>query len=114
MTILLYIGNKNYPLVLRPWIGLRTRSPLFDEKLVPLTGREATRIQAFSTHRQGAVLVDGDITVWNPSRSLINVARKHPASGLWDARPIGSAKAMPMELPRWRHHFPALRLGLAR
>lgn len=84
----LHITNKNYSSwSLRPWLLLRERGIVFDERLTPFSSDPAmpTRelFRRFSPTGRVPCLVDGEITVWESLAIVEYLAERH--TGVWPA-----------------------------
>lgn len=110
----LYIGNKNYSSwSLRAWLGLKVAGVAFDEKLVPLYGKDwAAQAAMFSPTGKVPAYFDGTKTVWEALGILEYVADTRPDTMLWpldiDERAIARAVSLEMHggFQALRTHMP--------
>jgi glutathione S-transferase len=81
----LYIANRNYSSwSLRPWVLMRARGIVFEEKLFQFdTGSSWKTFRTFSPSGKVPCLVDGDVTVWDSLAIAEYLAERHP--GVWPA-----------------------------
>lgn len=110
----LVIGNKAYSSwSLRPWVFLRHHGIAFTEVRVPLyVGDYKARIAAYSAAGRVPVLVDSEITVWEPLAILEYLCERVPAARGWpaDAAARAHARAISAEM---HSGFPSLRQHLS-
>lgn len=89
----LFIANKNYSSwSLRPWVLLRERSILFEEKFHAFTpGGSYARFRTFSPTGKVPTLVDGSTVVWDSMAIAEYVAERH--DGVWPVDAVARAWA---------------------
>lgn len=89
----LFIANKNYSSwSLRPWVLLRERGILFEEKFHAFTpGGSYARFRAFSPTGKVPTLVDGSTVVWDSMAIAEYLAERHDS--VWPKDAVARAWA---------------------
>ncbi|HEU5018810.1 MAG TPA: glutathione S-transferase family protein [Pseudolabrys sp.] len=85
MPLTLIIGNKNYSSwSLRPWIAMKVKGIVFEEKLVPLyEPGSRDEVLRYSPAGKVPVLIDGDEHIWESLAILEHLAERFPTARLW-------------------------------
>jgi len=103
MSLVLYIGNKNYSSwSMRPWVAMKAAGIPFDEVVIPLYTGAADKQRILDVTPSGKVpaLVDGDVTVWDSIAIIEYLAEKFPQADLWpkDSAARAHARAISAEM----------------
>lgn len=118
MSLVLYIGNKNYSSwSLRPWLVLRWSGLPFEERVLQLGGQGYGKAQipavvaVSPSGKVPALELDG-LTVWDSLAIAETVAERAPAARLWPEDP--SARALARAATAEMHSgFAAIRRDLS-
>jgi glutathione S-transferase len=83
MALKLILGNKNYSSwSMRPWIAMRVAGIAFEEEVISLDAQDfKARVTRVSGTGKVPALADGDVQVWERSRSSNTWLRNFPPRG---------------------------------
>jgi glutathione S-transferase len=92
MSLLLYIGDRNYSSwSLRPWLLMRHFGIAFEERVVPVGRGPNPAHRDYSDNGLVPCLHDDGFRVWDTLAIAEYLAERHP--GLWPADPRARARA---------------------
>jgi len=100
MRLQLYIGNKNYSSwSLRAWLVLRHLGLPFEEKLIPVSGREYNpALHHISGNARVPCLHEGGFQIWDSLAIALHLAERHPQLWPMDARARDRARSVSLEM----------------